>query len=175
MWGGGEVVRAALKVLLLVRDEGILADFAIGSAIAASVASRLKWRNCAMSSACSARRRPHGHAGAWTRAATRRCASRTSANRHVGGDATLAFTHPRYRLKAVDRPFEDLSVKVVDDNYFLTVKVCDVEAHIAKVKASWREHERAMTWEQKIEAIERMCERDQQLARVRVALSQPNR
>ena len=32
-----------------------------------------------------------------------------------------------------------------------------------------------MTWEQKIEAIERMRERDQQLARVRVALSQSNR
>ena len=54
-----------------------------------SVASRLRWRNCAMSSACSARRRPHGHAGAWTRAATRRCASRTSANRHFRRDTTL--------------------------------------------------------------------------------------
>jgi hypothetical protein len=42
-----------------------------------------------MSSACSARRRPHGHAGAWARAATRRCASRTSANRHFGCGATL--------------------------------------------------------------------------------------
>ena len=60
-------------------------------------------------------------------------------------------------------------------NTTLTVKVCDVEAHIAKVKAAWREHERAMTWEQKIEAIERMRERDQQIARVRVALPLSNR
>ena len=34
-------------------------------------------------------------------------------------------------------------------NTTLIVNVCDVEAHIAKVKAAWREHERAMTWEQK--------------------------
>ena len=34
-------------------------------------------------------------------------------------------------------------------NTTLIVKVGEVEAHIAKVKSAWREHERAMTWEQK--------------------------
>ncbi len=47
------------------------------------------------------------------------------------------------------------------------VDPADLEAHIAKVKAAWREHERAMTWEQKIAAIERMRERSAQLARAR--------
>ena len=55
-------------------------------------------------------------------------------------------------------------------NTTLTDKVGEVHAHIAKVKAAWREHERAMTWEQKIEAIERMRELDQQIVRARVAL-----
>ena len=49
----------------------------------------------------------------------------------------------------------------------VAVNVAEVEAHIAKVKAAWRQHERAMTWEQKIQAIERMRERDAQLARAR--------
>ena len=43
----------------------------------------------------------------------------------------------------------------------------ELEAHIVKVKAAWRSHERDMTWEQKIEAIERMWERSAQLARAR--------
>ena len=47
------------------------------------------------------------------------------------------------------------------------VDPADLEAHIARVKAAWREHERAMTWEQKIAAIERMRERSTQLARAR--------
>ena len=47
------------------------------------------------------------------------------------------------------------------------VSAADVQAHVAKVKAAWREHERAMTWEQKIAAIERMRERDAQLLRAR--------
>ena len=47
------------------------------------------------------------------------------------------------------------------------VDPADLEAHIAKVKAAWRNHERAMTWEQKIAAIERMRERSAQLARAR--------
>ena len=47
------------------------------------------------------------------------------------------------------------------------VSAADVEAHVAKVKAAWRERERAMTWEQKIAAIERMQERDAQLVRAR--------
>lgn len=45
------------------------------------------------------------------------------------------------------------------------VDAADVEAHVAKVKAAWQERERAMTWEQKIAAIERMQERDAQLVR----------
>lgn len=52
-------------------------------------------------------------------------------------------------------------------NTTVTVNVADMEAHVAKVKAGWRQHERTMTWEQKIEAIERMRERDAQLARSR--------
>ena len=51
------------------------------------------------------------------------------------------------------------------------VNVVDVEAHIARVKAAWRQHERAMTWEQKVEAIERMRERDAQLARARLLVN----
>ena len=47
------------------------------------------------------------------------------------------------------------------------VDPADLEAHIAKVKAAWRNHERSMTWEQKIAAIERMRERSAQLARAR--------
>lgn len=47
------------------------------------------------------------------------------------------------------------------------VNVADIEAHVAKVKASWRKHERAMTWEQKIAVIERMQERSTQLLRAR--------
>ena len=48
-----------------------------------------------------------------------------------------------------------------------TVNPADLAAHIAKVKGAWREHERAMTWEQKIAAIERMRERSAQLDRAR--------
>ena len=47
------------------------------------------------------------------------------------------------------------------------VDPADLEAHVAKVKPAWRGHERAMTWEQKIAAIERMRERSAQLARAR--------
>ena len=52
-------------------------------------------------------------------------------------------------------------------NTTMTLNVAEVEAHITKVKAAWRQHERTMTWEQKIQAIERMRERDAQLARAR--------
>lgn len=51
------------------------------------------------------------------------------------------------------------------------VNAADVEAHVAKVKAAWRKHERAMTWEQKIAAIERMQERSTQLLRAREKVS----
>lgn len=47
------------------------------------------------------------------------------------------------------------------------VNPADLEAHIAKVKAAWRNHERAMTWEEKIAAIARMRERSAQLSRAR--------
>ena len=48
-----------------------------------------------------------------------------------------------------------------------TVSAADIQAHIAKVKAAWREHERAMTWEEKIAVIEKMRERTAQLERAR--------
>ncbi len=51
------------------------------------------------------------------------------------------------------------------------VNATDVQAHVAKVKAAWRQHERAMTWEQKILAIERMRERDAQLVRARLVVN----
>ncbi len=51
-----------------------------------------------------------------------------------------------------------------------TINPSDLAAHVAKVKAAWREHERAMTWEQKIAAIERMRERSAQLERARKVL-----
>ena len=47
------------------------------------------------------------------------------------------------------------------------VNYADLHAHVVKVKAAWREHQMAMTWEQKIAAIERMRERDAQLRRAR--------
>jgi hypothetical protein len=53
------------------------------------------------------------------------------------------------------------------------VAVADIEAHIAKVKAAWRKHESAMSWEQKIAAIERMWERTAQLERARELMPPP--
>ena len=47
------------------------------------------------------------------------------------------------------------------------VDPAELQAHIVKVKAAWRSHEQAMTWEEKIAAIERMWERSAQLARAR--------
>jgi hypothetical protein len=47
------------------------------------------------------------------------------------------------------------------------VNAAELEAHIVKVKAAWRAHERSMTWEQKVASIERMWERSAQLARAR--------
>lgn len=55
----------------------------------------------------------------------------------------------------------------VDSRVTTTINPADLAAHVAKVKAAWREHERAMTWEQKIAAIERMRERGAQLDRAR--------
>lgn len=39
--------------------------------------------------------------------------------------------------------------------------------HVAAVKEAWRRHARAMTWEQKIAAIERMRERQAAIRRAR--------
>lgn len=39
--------------------------------------------------------------------------------------------------------------------------------YVASVKAAWRRHARAMTWEQKIAAIERMRERQAAIRRAR--------
>jgi hypothetical protein len=49
-------------------------------------------------------------------------------------------------------------------------------AYVERVKASWRETERHKTWEEKITAIERMREREQQLKRAResVAMTRSN-
>lgn len=41
------------------------------------------------------------------------------------------------------------------------------EQHVAHAKAAWRERARALTWEEKIAAIERMRERDAVLRAVR--------
>jgi hypothetical protein len=40
-------------------------------------------------------------------------------------------------------------------------------AYVQRVKAAWREVERNKTWEEKIAAIERMRERDKELAKNR--------
>jgi len=39
--------------------------------------------------------------------------------------------------------------------------------YVASAKAAWRRHARAMTWEQKIAAIERMRERQAAIRRAR--------
>ena len=49
--------------------------------------------------------------------------------------------------------------------------------HVAAAKAAWRKHARALTWEQKVAAIERMRERAALLRAAReanLALSAPN-
>ena len=56
-------------------------------------------------------------------------------------------------------------------NTTVAVNAADMEAHVAKVKAGWRQHERTMTWEQKIKTIERMRERDAQLAQARECIT----
>lgn len=43
------------------------------------------------------------------------------------------------------------------------------EQHVAQAKARWRERARALTWEEKIAAIERMRERDAELRKTREA------
>jgi hypothetical protein len=42
-----------------------------------------------------------------------------------------------------------------------------LERYVASAKAAWRRHARAMTWEQKITAIERMRERQAAIRRAR--------
>ncbi len=41
--------------------------------------------------------------------------------------------------------------------------------HVARVKAAWRKHARALTWEEKVEAIERMRGREALLRAAREA------
>ena len=40
-------------------------------------------------------------------------------------------------------------------------------AEVVRVKAAWRKHAQAMTWEEKVAAVERMWERDAQLKKAR--------
>ena len=41
-----------------------------------------------------------------------------------------------------------------------TTDPTQLEQHVAEVKAAWRKHARALTWEEKLAAIERMRERE---------------
>lgn len=59
--------------------------------------------------------------------------------------------------------------RVVQSGCTEMIDPVEIEAHVARVKAAWRDHERAMTWEEKIAAIERMWERSAQLERARQA------
>ena len=61
--------------------------------------------------------------------------------------------------------------KIAFPNTTTVVNAADMEAHVAKVKAAWRQHERTMTWEQKIEVIERMRERNAPLAQARECMT----
>jgi hypothetical protein len=49
----------------------------------------------------------------------------------------------------------------------------DLRAYVERVKTAWREHEHTMTWEEKIAAIERMREREQQLKKAREGVKLP--
>jgi hypothetical protein len=44
-----------------------------------------------------------------------------------------------------------------------------LEEYVRKAKAAWRSHAQAMTWEEKVAAIERMWERDRLLKESREA------
>ena len=41
-----------------------------------------------------------------------------------------------------------------------TLDPARLEQHVAEAKAAWRRHARALTWEEKVAAIERMRERE---------------
>ena len=41
-----------------------------------------------------------------------------------------------------------------------TLDPARLSQHVAEAKAAWRKHARALTWEQKVAAIERMRERE---------------
>ena len=45
--------------------------------------------------------------------------------------------------------------------------------HVVKAKAAWHAHQVAMSWEEKIAAIERMRERSAQLSRARQMAPRP--
>ncbi len=65
----------------------------------------------------------------------------------------------------------DATVSAPQPGCTQVVNPAEIQAHIEKVKAAWRAHERQMTWEEKVAAIERMWERDAQLARARERLA----
>ena len=50
-----------------------------------------------------------------------------------------------------------------------TLDPARLQEHVAEVKAAWRRHAQALTWEQKVAAIERMREREALLKAARVA------
>jgi hypothetical protein len=47
----------------------------------------------------------------------------------------------------------------------------NIAAYVRRVKASWRAHEAAMSWEEKVAAIERMWVRSAQLERARALVN----
>ena len=120
-------MRAALKVLLQVRDEGILADFAIGGAIAASfytpaistedldIFAFLKPSSSGLLVLTPLYDRLQALGG-------------RIENEYVVIGKWPVQVLPAYTplveeavTLAVDRPFEDLSVKVVDANYLCAI------------------------------------------------------
>ena len=50
-----------------------------------------------------------------------------------------------------------------------TLDPARLEQHVAEVKAAWRKHAQALTWEEKVAAIERMREREALLKAAREA------
>ncbi len=50
-----------------------------------------------------------------------------------------------------------------------TLDPARLQQYVAEVKAAWRKHAQALTWEQKVAAIERMREREALLKAAREA------
>ena len=70
---------------------------------------------------------------------------------------------------------DPLLLPLLKPDHTATVLVADVQAHIAKAKASWRTHEQALSWEEKLAVIEKMRERSAQLLRARQQVPVPAR